>query len=86
MRELLNEKGAESSIEDRRWFAKEAFAVSSGYDSAIFNWFDNDEGSALRLTANNTKALRYGETPHQKGLFYGDFSEMFDQLPVKEIS
>ena len=86
LRELLNEKGAESSIEDRRWFAKEAFAVSSGYDSAIFNWFDNEEGSALRLTANNTKALRYGENPHQKGLFYGDFSEMFDQLQGKEIS
>ena len=86
LREMLNEKGAESSIEDRRWFAKEAFAVSSGYDSAIFNWFDNEEGSALRITANDTKALRYGENPHQKGLFYGDFTKMFDQLQGKEIS
>lgn len=39
--QLLNEKGAETSIEDRKWFAKEAFAVSSGYDSAIFNYFDD---------------------------------------------
>ena len=86
LRELLNEKGAESSIEDRKWFAKEAFAVSSGYDSAIFNWFDNEEGSALRIAADNVKHLRYGENPHQKGMFYGNFDEMFEQLQGKEIS
>lgn len=45
---MLKEKGASSSLEDRRWFAKEAFAVSSGYDSAIFNYFDGDEASAFR--------------------------------------
>lgn len=86
LRDLLNEKGAETSLEDRKWFAKEAFAVSSGYDSAIFNWFDNEEGSALRLTADNAKVLRYGENPHQKGVFYGDFESMFEQLQGKEIS
>ena len=43
---ILEEKGAETSIEDRKWFAKEAFAVSSGYDSAIFNYFDGGDGSA----------------------------------------
>ena len=86
LRELLNEKGAESSIADRKWFATEAFAVSSGYDSAIFNWFDNEEGSALRIAADNVKHLRYGENPHQKGMFYGNFDEMFEQLQGKEIS
>lgn len=86
LRDLLNEKGAETSLEDRKWFAKEAFAVSSGYDSAIFNWFDNEEGSALRLTADNAKVLRYGENPHQKGVFYGNFESMFEQLQGKEIS
>ncbi|MEG1585308.1 MAG: bifunctional phosphoribosylaminoimidazolecarboxamide formyltransferase/IMP cyclohydrolase [Bacteroidales bacterium] len=86
LRDLLNEKGATTTLADRKWFAKEAFAVSSGYDSAIFNWFDNEEGSALRLTADNAKVLRYGENPHQKGVFYGNFEAMFEQLQGKEIS
>ena len=84
--ELLNEKNGESDLNDRKWFAKEAFAVSSAYDSAIFNYFDNDEGSALRIASNNAKTLRYGENPHQKGLFYGKFEDAFEQLHGKEIS
>lgn len=83
---LLNEKGAEMSLEDRKWFAKEAFAVSSGYDSAIFNYFDNREGSYFRVAIDQPMHLRYGENPHQKGLFYGQFNNMFDQLHGKEIS
>lgn len=83
---LLNEKGAETSLEDRKWFAKEAFAVSSGYDSTIFNYFDNREGSYFRVAIDQPMHLRYGENPHQKGLFYGQFNNMFDQLHGKEIS
>ena len=83
---LLNEKGAETSLEDRKWFAKEAFAVSSGYDSAIFNYFDNREGSYFRVAVDQPMHLRYGENPHQKGLFYGRFNDMFEQLHGKEIS
>lgn len=83
---LLNEKGAETSLDDRKWFAKEAFAVSSGYDSAIFNYFDNREGSYFRVAIDQPMHLRYGENPHQKGLFYGQFNNMFDQLHGKEIS
>lgn len=83
---LLNEKGAETSLEDRKWFAKEAFAVSSGYDSAIFNYFDNRAGSYFRVAIDQPMHLRYGENPHQKGLFYGQFNNMFDQLHGKEIS
>lgn len=83
---ILEEKGAQTSLEDRKWFAKEAFAVSSGYDSAIFNYFDQGEGSCFRVAVNEGKALRYGENPHQKGVFYGKFEDMFDQLQGKEIS
>ena len=83
---ILEEKGAETSIQDRKWFAKEAFAVSSGYDSAIFNYFDGGEGSVLRVAVDEGKALRYGENPHQKALYYGDFEAMFEQLQGKEIS
>ena len=82
----LNEIGAQTTLETRKWFAKEAFAVSSHYDSAIFNYFDGEDASALRYTANSAKVLRYGENPHQKGIFYGDFENMFEKLQGKEIS
>ena len=65
-RDMLMEHGATTTIEERRWFAKEAFGVSSHYDSAIFNYFDGEEGSAFRCSANSQKTLRYGENPHQK--------------------
>lgn len=83
---LLEEKNGVSDISDRKFFAKEAFAVSSSYDSAIFSYMDNNNGSAFRHAEDNAMALRYGENPHQKGTFYGDFGSMFDQLHGREIS
>lgn len=67
--DIITEKGAVTTREERRWFAKEAFAVSSHYDSAIFGWFDGNDNSAFRYAAEQPKALRYGENPHQKGIF-----------------
>ncbi|MCD8261010.1 MAG: bifunctional phosphoribosylaminoimidazolecarboxamide formyltransferase/IMP cyclohydrolase [Bacteroides sp.] len=84
--DMLVEHGTTTSLEERRWFAKEAFAVSSHYDSAIFNYFDGEEGSAFRFSANDAKTLRYGENTHQKGLFYGNLDAVFDQIHGKEIS
>ena len=84
--EVLDGYGAQTTLEERRWFAKEAFAVSSQYDSAIFNYFDGEEKSAFRLSENNAKTLRYGENPHQRGVFFGKFDDMFEQLQGKEIS
>lgn len=84
--EMLDKKGGASVLEDRKWFAKEAFAVSSAYDTAIFNYMDNGEESAFRFAEDNAKQLRYGENPHQKGAFYGDFEKMFEQLHGREIS
>lgn len=84
--EMLDANGAETSLEERRWFAKEAFSVSSHYDSAIFNHFDGEEKSHFRLTENNAKILRYGENPHQRGVYFGKFDDMFEQLQGKEIS
>ena len=84
---LVANGGAETTLEDRRWFAKEAFAVSSSYDSSIFSYFDGEEKpSALRIAIDDSKIMRYGENPHQKGSFYGDFEAMFEQLHGKEIS
>lgn len=83
---ILQERGAETTIEERKWFAKEAFGVSSNYDTAIFNYFDNNECSAFRYSSSQTKTLRYGENPHQKGTFFGELDKMFDQIHGKEIS
>lgn len=83
---LIQEKGAETSLEDRRWFAKEAFGVSSHYDSAIFNYFDGEEETAFRCSEDSSKVLRYGENPHQKGVYFGKFEDMFEQIQGKEIS
>lgn len=85
--DMLRANGdASTTLEDRRALAKAAFAVSSQYDSAIFNYFDKDDTSALRLAVDGAKVMRYGENPHQKGFFFGNFDEMFSQLHGKEIS
>ncbi|HRZ96795.1 MAG TPA: bifunctional phosphoribosylaminoimidazolecarboxamide formyltransferase/IMP cyclohydrolase [Paludibacter sp.] len=84
--DIISENGANTTLEERFWLAKEAFSVSSHYDSAIFNYFDGGEESAFRMSENDAKILRYGENPHQRGIFYGKFDEMFEQLQGKEIS
>ena len=75
-----------TSLEERRQLATAAFAVTSAYDSHIFNYFDGGQHSALRLAIDGAKPLRYGENPHQQGVYFGDFDHMFTQLHGKEIS
>lgn len=84
---LLNEKQGITSYSDRRLFAAKAFQESSGYDTAIFNYF-NREGNikAFRASINTSYPLRYGENPHQKGIFFGDPDKLFDKLHGKELS
>lgn len=86
LHEILTSQGAATNLEQRRCFAKKAFAVSSSYDSAIFNYFDGDDSTAFRASVNEAKVLRYGENPHQKGVYFGRFEEQFEQLQGKEIS
>ncbi|MDA8938040.1 bifunctional phosphoribosylaminoimidazolecarboxamide formyltransferase/IMP cyclohydrolase [Flavobacteriaceae bacterium] len=81
---LLDNNG-EINLESRKNFAIRAFNVSSHYDIAIFNYFNQDNNS-LKASYKNGKELRYGENPHQKGTFYGDFNSMFEQLHGKELS
>lgn len=82
---LLKEQDGSTTLEQRRGFATAAFAVSSHYDSAIYNWFAGHAGD-LRLSAGPTTVLRYGENPHQHGAFHGDLAGMFEQLHGKELS
>ena len=79
-----SENGA-LTLEQRKHLAKRAFHVSSHYDTAIFNYF-NEEDTYYKASFENGKTLRYGENPHQKGYFFGDFEAMFTQLHGKELS
>lgn len=83
---ILKTQGAKTTLEQRRDFARQAFAVSSGYDAAIFRYFDNDGQTAFRPSFDNPKPLRYGENPHQRGVFFGDLSQSLEQLHGKELS
>ncbi len=82
---VISEGNGNTTIADRKRFAAKAFNVSSHYDTAIFNYFNEEE---LVFKASETKGqeLRYGENPHQKGYFFGDLEAMFDKLHGKELS
>jgi len=85
--EIITKNNGAVSLEDRKHFAAKAFNVSSHYDSAIFNYFNKDHSIAsLKISEQNGKVLRYGENPHQKGYFFGDFDAVFDKLHGKELS
>ncbi len=77
-----------TTIVERKKFAGKAFNISSHYDTAIFNYFNQEEEEevVLKISENNGKTLRYGENPHQRGFFFGDFDAMFDKLHGKELS
>jgi phosphoribosylaminoimidazolecarboxamide formyltransferase / IMP cyclohydrolase len=84
---LLEEKNGETSLEDRRLFAAHAFNVSSHYDAAIFNYFNIDKSvDAFKVSVQTKNPLRYGENPHQQGIFYGQLDDVFTQLHGKAIS
>lgn len=85
--DLLTEKRGVTTIEERRHYAAEAFMTSSHYDTAIFRYFNRKEGiEAFRESIDEAYHLRYGENPHQKGIYYGDPGRFFDKLHGKEIS
>ena len=85
--ELISTENGSTSLKDRKRFAGKAFNVSSHYDTAIFNYFNkNHDEAVLKISENNGQILRYGENPHQKGFFFGDFEAMFTKLHGKELS
>ncbi len=87
LEELLKEKNGFTDIEDRKLFAAQAFDISSHYDTAIFNYFNQESGlKRFKKSEREAQVLRYGENPHQEGVFYGQLSDMFTQLNGKELS
>jgi phosphoribosylaminoimidazolecarboxamide formyltransferase/IMP cyclohydrolase len=86
LEELLKEQKGETTLEQRRSFAAKAFEVVAHYDVAIAKYFNPSEALYFLESINNPKPMRYGENPHQSGIFYGDLSKLFDQLNGKELS
>ncbi len=84
---FYTENNGSTSLEQRKYLATKAFNTSSHYDSAIFNYFNQEVNDAvLKISESKATPLRYGENPHQKGTFFGDFDQMFDKLHGKELS
>ena len=81
---ITNGDGA-TTLEERKLLATKAFHVSSHYDGAIFNYFNTDE-TVYKASIADGQVLRYGENPHQKGFFFGEFDKMFTKLHGKELS
>lgn len=84
--EVLHSGKGSTTLETRKEFASAAFNVSSHYDSEIFKYFDGDRRTALKVSETRSRKLRYGENPHQQGIYYGDLDKIFEQLHGKEIS
>lgn len=87
LQNLLDTKNGQSDLADRKLFAAKAFATSSHYDTAIFNYFNQTENiPQFKQSIEQAQVLRYGENPHQNGIFYGDLDAMFTKLNGKELS
>jgi len=85
--DLLEAKNCTTELADRKLFAAQAFDVTSHYDTAIFQYFNLEQQlPSFKASVQQGKVLRYGENPHQQGVFYGDLNRLFNQLNGKELS
>ncbi len=89
---ILETETGSSTLSERKLMAREAFAISSGYDTAILKYFSGGAATETNVTAatngisTKSKSLRYGENPHQEAVFLGDLDAIFDQIHGKELS
>jgi len=87
LQELLEVQNGATIIGQRRLFAQKAFNITSDYDTAIFKYFNQEEPlPVFKESIQTSQVLRYGENPHQKGVFYGNLDRMFNKLNGKELS
>ena len=83
--DMITKNAGATTLAERKLLATKAFHVSSHYDTAIFNYFNTDE-TVYKESIADGQVLRYGENPHQKGFFFGDFEAMFNKVHGKELS
>ncbi len=87
---ILQEHNGYTELNDRKKLALQAFNVTSHYDTAIHNWFasntENPATPVFKQSLQNSDVLRYGENPHQQGVFFGDLKSMFEILNGRALS
>jgi len=83
---LLDAQAGHATLDQRRHYAARAFAVVAHYDAAISQYFGSGGQDGFLLSMNGARHLRYGENPHQAGVFHGNLEAVFDQLHGKELS
>ncbi len=84
--EILKSNNCSCNLDTRKKYAGHAFRISSHYDTAIFKYFNDDPLNSFNESICEKKTLRYGENPHQKGVFFGKLEDLFEQIHGKEIS
>ncbi|MFZ1524882.1 MAG: bifunctional phosphoribosylaminoimidazolecarboxamide formyltransferase/IMP cyclohydrolase [Saprospiraceae bacterium] len=85
---ILKDQNGFSELNQRRYLSAEAFKISSHYDTAIYDYLadDSQKAASFKHSILQQESIRYGENPHQKAMFFGDFGKMFDKLSGKELS
>ena len=86
LEEMLASQSGLTTLEQRRKFAALAFEVVAHYDVAIARYFNPTEALYFLESVTNPQPMRYGENPHQHGVFYGNLGELFEQLNGKDLS
>ncbi|MGK2863826.1 MAG: bifunctional phosphoribosylaminoimidazolecarboxamide formyltransferase/IMP cyclohydrolase [Chitinophagaceae bacterium] len=84
--QLLENQAGETTLDQRKDFAARAFETVAHYDVAIARYFNPSGESYFLESIPHPKAMRYGENPHQSGVFFGQLHQLFDQLNGKELS
>ncbi|MDR9419706.1 bifunctional phosphoribosylaminoimidazolecarboxamide formyltransferase/IMP cyclohydrolase [Gracilimonas sp.] len=78
------------SFDTRRNLAKDAFAHTADYDSAIANYFttlvEEQPATQFNVSLPLSQELRYGENPHQKAAVYGNQNDFIDCFHGKQLS
>jgi phosphoribosylaminoimidazolecarboxamide formyltransferase/IMP cyclohydrolase len=81
---LLSAQEGITDVSQRRALASKAFEVTSKYDTLIHHYFSGTNTESIEL--GNAVTLRYGENPHQQGVFHGNLNELLEKLHGKELS
>ena len=84
--EMLSAQQCSTTLEQRKSYAAKAFQIVAHYDVVISNYFNAEHDTQFLYSQGNPQIMRYGENPHQKGVFFGKLSELFNQLHGKELS
>ncbi|MFC0774570.1 bifunctional phosphoribosylaminoimidazolecarboxamide formyltransferase/IMP cyclohydrolase [Terrimonas alba] len=86
LEQLLKDQKGETTLEQRKAFAAKAFETVAHYDVVIAKYFNPAESLHFLESITDPKTMRYGENPHQSGVFYGNLDQLFSQLNGKELS